>query len=587
MKTKQALSTVGIFYVILAHALMLKLTGLDHGLPFPLRSDEESMIGGAMRMIELRTVFPFLHPEKMEILNYPPFIPYIYMALIAPVLGFAYVVNGLPPMDEMHLLVFEIMGEIFLSARLSSVLISLGTIYLVYLIARRLFKDPHVALLAAFLLSIDFFSNFTSHFARHWNLTTLTIWACVYLAIRIAQEEQRKHYLWLGITAGLGFGASFTLGGLGIVAGGIAQIYLSLKKFGFSAMAVKDQFNNKALIMVGTFLAISLVFFALHPNALLRLTVGGVASLDDPKTVMQWLESIYFYVRISALANPVLTVLMFSSFVILLFKRKYNVLAWHVGTFLFYLTSIYIMLTLEGRYIITIMPLFALGGGYVLAKVLKFSHSGIMKLFPVALVSLIVAYPLATAWQTSLLLSRDDTRMLAIAWMDQNIPADAKIVIGLKHVNVRPTMAGIVEQKEVAPNSLNAYMRTLTKAYKSDKFSNSDFKGRAYHAVHTERFRPPLLETSQQGAFLDIWLDRGYEYFVIQHRNPEFDTEFNKRIRAEGERLAIFRPTTGKTQPPYLHSTLLITGPVSDFFSFDRFGPIVEIYKIAPRAPKL
>ena len=68
--------------------------GINYGAPFPLVSDEESMIGGALRMLELRTLIPALEPEAFKILMYPPLIPYLYLMLITPFVFLLYIFSG-------------------------------------------------------------------------------------------------------------------------------------------------------------------------------------------------------------------------------------------------------------------------------------------------------------------------------------------------------------------------------------------------------------------------------------------------------------------------------------------------------------
>lgn len=577
MNFSTILTTRNILILVLLHALALKLTGLSYGLPHAFRADEESILGGALRMLELKTVIPALHPT-MVIMNYPPYLPYIYMVFLTPVIGALYVLSGFPDMDTFKIIIFENMGVLFYTARFSSVLISLATIWVTYKISKLVFKNEGVALFAALIQSLDFISNFTSHFARHWNGTTLTIWLAVYFSLLIANSPTRKDYILTGLTSGFGFGISYSFGGLGIFAGGVAHLYQHLQK----KWPWKDFINRDALYLSGTFLFLACLAMALHPSAVLRLIVGNVAGLDEAKSIAGWLEAIAFYMGGLADANPLLLVLSVAAIVLLLIQRRTNIVIWGVGILLFYLTILYITVTPETRYIIVAAPLLATASGYVLHWLIQHPFPTFVRILTTGLVVTLISYPLVCAWYENVLLSRDDTREQGIAWLEANLPEDARIVFDLNGAFIRPSHEALLEQKQIEPSSLNAHSRTLLQAYENKNEFLDTPSRRKYHAIHTRRFTEPMLSTSLEGEFLNFWKAKGYEYYAIEYSGELRNSDFHKVIRAEGERLAIFRPAKhGDNLPTYLRSTALLSEPVHSIFQFGRFGPIVEIYRIA------
>ena len=64
--------------------ISLKFIGLSYGLPFFLVSDEEVVVGSALRMLELKSFIPAFYPEEMKILTYPPMLPIIIIITISP-----------------------------------------------------------------------------------------------------------------------------------------------------------------------------------------------------------------------------------------------------------------------------------------------------------------------------------------------------------------------------------------------------------------------------------------------------------------------------------------------------------------------
>jgi len=578
MNISAFLTPRNILLLILLQALALKMTGLSHGLPYAFRADEESLIGGAMRMIQLKTLIPALYPE-MSVLNYPPFLPYLYMAFIVPVLGVLYAISGFPDLPSFKLIVFEQMGAIFFVTRFTSVLFSLGTIWLTYKIALLLLRNPTVALFAAFLQSVDFVSTFTAHFARHWNATTFVIWLAIYFSIHLAHDAQRKYYLLVGLTSGLGFGISYSFGGLGIFAGGIAHLYLIWKR----DASLFHLIDRNSLYMGGIFLLLAALSIALYPNAALRLINGEITGLDDAKSFAAWVMMTGDYLQGLMLFNPVLLLLSALAVVLLLIHRRFTALAWGLGTGVFYLTILYLTVPLETRYMIVIIPVFAIGAGYVLAWLFNQALTPVSKFAVYGLTLISLGYPLATSWYESILLQRDDTRVQAITWIEKNLPENAGIVFDLAGALLRPTYPALLDQKALDPNSLNAQFRTLLSSYQSGSDRTDILPGRTYRAIHPQRFNEPILSASRAGEFLDQWIASGYQYYAIQFRSPTHDSALNKIVRSRGERLAVFRPAkTGNALPTYLRSTDLLSRPVQSIFQFERFGPIVEIYKIPP-----
>src|ERR1041385_6730956 len=88
---------------ILLLAALLRVTGVDFGLPFWLANDELPLVGGAMRMIELRNPIPGMNPGPMEILYYPVGLPWLYLVVWAPVLLAKWVLSGFPGPDAFAL----------------------------------------------------------------------------------------------------------------------------------------------------------------------------------------------------------------------------------------------------------------------------------------------------------------------------------------------------------------------------------------------------------------------------------------------------------------------------------------------------
>ena len=73
---------------------VMSLIGIRYGLPLQLLVDEESLIGGALTMLQLRTALPVLHPQAFALLYYPPVMPYIIIVFSAPLIALKWLAVG-------------------------------------------------------------------------------------------------------------------------------------------------------------------------------------------------------------------------------------------------------------------------------------------------------------------------------------------------------------------------------------------------------------------------------------------------------------------------------------------------------------
>ena len=84
-----------IMSFVILFTFLFRINGTFYGSPFFLVGDEYSLVGGTLKLLELKTIFPVLHPpEKFQILIYPMLIPYLYLALYAPYILYEFVNNS-------------------------------------------------------------------------------------------------------------------------------------------------------------------------------------------------------------------------------------------------------------------------------------------------------------------------------------------------------------------------------------------------------------------------------------------------------------------------------------------------------------
>jgi hypothetical protein len=103
--------------MLLVLAATLRLAGIDYGLPHPLVSDEEILIGGALRMAQTGSFIPTFDSGLAELIYYPVGMPYAYLSVFAPLAGVLFVGAGFPPLSELPAILLTQLDVFFLAAR--------------------------------------------------------------------------------------------------------------------------------------------------------------------------------------------------------------------------------------------------------------------------------------------------------------------------------------------------------------------------------------------------------------------------------------------------------------------------------------
>lgn len=120
--------------------------------------------------------------------------------------------NGHPPLVTLiqHLF-FKTFGISTFVARLPFVIFGTLTVYALYLLAERLFRNRNLSLLAAFLLAI---SNYHIWISRTGYLEGILIFFIVlglYLFFKLLDKNSTKNYILFGVSLGLAFMSKYTM----------------------------------------------------------------------------------------------------------------------------------------------------------------------------------------------------------------------------------------------------------------------------------------------------------------------------------------------------------------------------------------
>ena len=137
--TRLSVSTRWLLVILLV-AFLIRLPGVPYGLPLHLYGDEEVNVYSALQMLQLHTFLPVLHPDAFTILYEPPVLAYLYAIAFTPAIALMYAAAHFPPLGAFADSLQLDPSVFWIIARSITVFFSLGSIFLVYKIARALFK---------------------------------------------------------------------------------------------------------------------------------------------------------------------------------------------------------------------------------------------------------------------------------------------------------------------------------------------------------------------------------------------------------------------------------------------------------------
>jgi hypothetical protein len=537
-----------IYYLLVP--FVLALLGIGYGLPMHLIGDEEALIGGTLKMLELRQPFPVLAPEAFKFLYYPPIIPYLYILASLPVIIFKFIVSGFDVLALKDYFVLNLDG-IWISARLMTAIFSLGVLVVTYKITKLIFFKP-TAYLATSLLSVSFFHVLLSHWARHWIFTIFLVYLTVLLALLFARGKIKKHWL-IGLIAGIALGTTYlTLAGLGL-----AVLILWFYRYQIVRPIRKIVINIALAFVIG----FSLIFINL-PD-LLRYSHGDDAVAEPfAKSLVGFWQ--HLGQAITVLFNQELIILFLAIIALLLWKRYLKIKLFILFSILAYLAALYLVFHFETRYVYFVIPALAILAADTLIYLSeKIKNQKVYYL----IIILIFIWPVLSVINYTRLILVDDTRELAVQYINQEIE-DQEFLLVSPYVNLHRSLDSLSVAQDYG--RINSRERYVYSNYK--KLTNNFDQEYNYQNLHfwTEDF--------QNQDTLEEYINK-YQpsYFVLEYWDEDALAGYYQDLRQKADLVKMFRQSD-------LDQNYDINGNFWAFnsilFKLDRLGPSVEIYKI-------
>lgn len=536
-----------ILIYILAFAFLVRVAGIGYGLPLWLIDDEPPFTLAALKMIQLKTLLLPAHLEEFKtVLYYPPYLSYLYLTPFSILLGIKYLLFG-GGMGQFINYLARDLSHFFLIARFLNVLMGVISVYLVYSVGKKIFKQEAVGLAAAFFLSTSLFHILMSANGRHWLpvsfFTVLVLW------LLNLDWEFPKNYFAAVLAVGIGMGFS-PISVLLLAL--IASWYLFYERKSLAAM-IKEKYFYLSLVVFGLLAILPGILYPQSFGFRGDVTIGGVKSIFGVVT------SPFLFLKPVALSEPVL---IFFAVLGLLFSVFYiRNLFWTIFLFLYTYSAIfYLFFRYEERFALPLFPLLALLAAYGVGEIYKKINNRIF----IPLLILILALPAVFSLRLSYLLYKNDSRNHLIEWTEANIPYSSKILVYARLTRLPATPEAIQEQRTIDSGSLR----------KVDLAEESFPKQPSFHALN-------LYDVNNPGFFDNLEKyarDNHYQYLFFGGTDQRESDKLKKFQKlAEG---IILLKSFGEFQEVYSPAIGQLTNSPFGLFKLKEFGPPVSIYKL-------
>lgn len=395
-------------FLIVTAAAAFRFYGITFGLPQNFHPDEVPKVNAIMRMVESGTLNPsyFLHPSLLLYCTY--FLNSVFHWL------------GMPG---------EFRTTAFLAGRIVSAVAGTLSVYLIYLIGKRVYGRTAGLWSAALLAIFPLHVTCSRYMKEDALLTFFFLWSM--LMVITAVQEDRRRYLFAALFLA-GCSASVKYSGILTVAMVCAAPWLRSRDL------KPDMYFFKALC-AGIFLA-PLAFVLCSPYSVLNYTLF-IKDFGSEKhhmlrghntAVTAWSQYWMYHIKRSIFPGvgffPAMAA--FAGAGILLWRRRKEDLFVIFALLLFYLPAEWVKAKpapQPERYILPCLPILALIAG----EFLTLLFSGRYRVLAFITAALVIFFP---AWRSATLASdiTPDTREQAGAWMVTNLRRGASVYLDWK-----------------------------------------------------------------------------------------------------------------------------------------------------------
>lgn len=412
-------STIYLLAAILALGLGLRLWGISFGIPYDFTPDEVHEIIRALKL----GAGDYAWTSGKGGLYYLLFVEYgflfVYWWLTGQVQG----------ATDFAIRYLQDPTAFYLLGRVTVALMGAVSCLVIYAVGKRT-HSRWVGLVAAFIAATAYYHAMWSHYINVDTGMTLAIWTGV-LAYLVYEETRNRRWL-LAAGALVGVAVAFKLPG-GI---GLAVLLLAIATAPGELADLRKKLVDGVLVTAAMFVTI----VAISPENIIGLLyvaenftnflvadataqTSSDVSVEDIYAVTIFHDTSYLSVLLNDY-HAVLNVLALAGMAIGLWKKNRWAIVWTLSILSFLTVLVLSDRPGEDRYLLPLVPASWLLAAWAIEGITRRRRPlVILALFVVVTPSMLKLVEQNYTW------TRPDTRVIAKAWIEENVPADAKILM--------------------------------------------------------------------------------------------------------------------------------------------------------------
>lgn len=555
-----------IILIIMIIGLILRVWGINFGLPYKFHQDEPIIVNHALAYGtgDLNPHFFIIPPLASYIL----FGFYILYFFIGSVCG---IFRGV---EEFSLSFFRDPTSFYIIGRvILGVLPSILSVYLTYKIALKVVSKK-AALYASLVMAVTFLNAINAHYAYTDNLLVLFVILSFVSMARLIDSPKRTHYALAGILVGMAIATKYNAA-------------LLAAPFLIAHMTNNDKSNRSNPINLNLMIFVCVAIFtfiASNPYSVLDRRFFWESLTHRIRGGYRGLSHHLAYSLFEGL-GAIPTILGAIGLVWFLkkdFKKAIFLLSFPV---IFYIHLVFKSQPFP-RYALPMIPFLAIGMAFLMLELYEKAKTKALKMAIIVVSLLLVMPTTAKSIKADTLFTSKDTRIEAKEWIEKNVPPGTRIT--LAHTFFSPSLEQAMEQLKEKKSII--FRQPELKDLKSRKLELL-IKGREVSNTYQVYYLRG--DNEAPGQFLNFWpviensmddLKRNdISYIVFNNTDP---SEAVKELHAETGNMfkpvAVFSPYKDDKFRFSYDTTELTCVPVlsKELFSRRAAGPYLVIYKI-------
>ena len=563
-----------VLAVLAVAALVLRIVGLQFGLPAVYNPDEVAIMARALAFAK-----GSLNPHNFL---YPSFYFYVLFCWVGAYLAFVWLSGRVESIDALQQLYFTDPAGLYTAGRALGAVAGTATVLLVYSLSARL-ADRRTALAAAIFMAVAPLSVRDSHYVKHDVFATMLILAAYIAMVRVwpgagSRTSTRRDVIVAAGACGAAFSTHYYCVFLALP---LAWVVCQARRPD-GLYAVVREIAIAGVTMIAVFLLLS-PFIAIEPHIAWRDITANRAIVVDRALAtgpfipafrylqILWGESIGWPVVLLGVAGALGMIAAAPSRAVLL-------LSFAVPFFAFISNTVP-----ASRYLNPLLPFVALFAGWAMS-----SLAGRLRIaapvFWIA-VAACAAPGVISSLRSDLFFRQADTRTLAREYIEQHVPAGSTVL-------VQPYSAPLTPSRDSLIEALSRNLGNIESA--STKFQLqlrlNPYPAPAYRLIYLGHggldADKIYVDYAELGGTTGLRALRrlGVAFVVVKRYNrpdPE-TTPFLDALAREGRRMAVFSPYRRDVSEaertridPFLHNT---DARIDD--ALERPGPPLEIWQL-------